>query len=180
MTCIVGVADGTNVWLGADNAGSDEQGNLYLHSETKVWKHNGLVIGSSGSRRIAQLLKHSLECPPCPAEQDALSFVVTTFLDAVRKCLRERARLTVKDGLETMNGSIIVGVKGRLFTIDDEFGVNEAPDGYDAVGSGAPEARGVLYALAHEGLNSILPTALECSERFNTEVRRPFAYVSTE
>jgi hypothetical protein len=187
MTCIVGIADGTNVWLGADNAGSDDDGTLYLSKLPKIWRHGGLVFGTSGSRRIAQLLKYSLECPPCQEGQNVEVYVTRVVVGAIRDCLRDGGRITVKDGIESMDAWVLVGVQGRLFEIDGEFGANESPEGYASIGIGAPEARGALYGLVkmwlpyvHPGNERILlDTAMQCSERFNTCVRGPFAYVST-
>lgn len=189
MTCIVGITDGTDVWLGADNSHSDNSGSEFLNKHPKIWMRGDMVMGVSGSLRIAQLLQYALECPPIKPDEDIYTYMVTTFADSMRGCLRNAGHLQVNDSVEQIGDSrILVGAKGHLFNFACDCGFVEPPESYTAIGCGAPEALGTLYALwamppystgADKWYRGILQSALECSARFNTAVRAPFHFIST-
>lgn len=186
MTAIVGLIEGDlgkgdRVWLAADSAGVD-QDTMHLRTDAKVWRASDeLVIGSCGSLRVGQLLQYVAHFPPLGG-RDEREYLVGPFAAAVRDCLRENGRLKVEEGVECMEGALIVGVRGRLFHIDDHWGVIEPPERFAAVGIGAPEALGAMWALTHAASSAAKPRvrleiALRASERWNTNVRGPFAYV---
>ena len=71
--------------------------------------------------------------------------MATAFIDAVRDSLKAGGWATTKDGREA-GGGFLVGYRGQLFTICDDFQVAEASAGYDAVGCGHAIACGALFA----------------------------------
>ena len=144
MTCIIGVLDGGKVYLGGDSCGSD--GYTYedcCHS--KVFKVGDFVIGGTTSFRMLDLLEYSLTLPEGQpfAKADMDKFMRTTFVNAVRKCLKEGGFVRFKDSVE-QGGTFLIGYKDKIWRMQDDFSVISRFD-YDAVGCGAQAAMGSLF-----------------------------------
>ena len=75
-----------------------------------------------------------------------------------------------------VGGTFLVGVRGRLFAVYDDYQVASAADGFAAVGCGDQVALGALYATAGTGMRprARVRTALAAAERFSGGVRGPF------
>lgn len=178
MTCIVGcVADGT-VHLGGDSAGISGW-SLSCRADTKVFRNGPYVMGFTASFRMGQLLRHALT-PPLPQPGENLSsFMVTTFVDAVRACLKEGGVASEKNSTEA-GGTFLVGLGGRLFRVGSDYQVVEQLTPFDAVGCGADLALGALHALTGQKIKprTRLRRALSAAEAFSAGVRRPFRFVS--
>ncbi|WP_433225546.1 hypothetical protein [Actinomadura formosensis] len=179
MTAIVGLATAGAVHLGGDSAGVAGY-SLTVRADAKVFATGPYVMGFTSSFRMGQLLRWSLK-PPEPDTSDLERFMATAFVDAVRATLRDGGWLR-KDHDQEEGGTFLVGVRGRLFCVQDDFQVAEAADGYAAVGCGAGIALGALYATARARRtpHARLGLALEAAERFSAGVRGPFAYVTGE
>ena len=81
-----------------------------------------------------------------------------------------------KENEREEGGTFLVGVRGELFTIMEDYQVGQSADGFDAVGSGTDLALGALYA-TREGPfrpRQRVRMALAAAERFNAGVRGPF------
>jgi len=171
VTCIVGLVDDGDVYIGGDSAGVSNSW-LSLHANRKVFTNGPYVVGFTSSFRMGQLLRYALKPPP-PPERGLDRFMVTTFVDAVRRCLKDGGLAKKENEVET-GGAFLVGVSGRLFAVYGDYQVTEEVGSYDAVGSGASIALGAMYAT--EGLlpRDRLRLALGAAERFSTYVRRPF------
>ena len=85
-----------------------------------------------------------------------------------RKCNEEEA-----------GGTFLVGYKGRLFAIYDDYQVAEMIDGYTSVGCGEQIANGVLYATRGQPPDERIRMALEAAEHLSAGVRGPFIVKST-
>ena len=105
----------------------------------------------------------------------------TTFIDAVRDCLKTGG-WAKKDDEREEGGTFLVGVKGRLFTVEDDYQVGASADGYAAVGCGSEIALGALFATARTRMSPErrLTVALEAAERFSAGVRGPFLCLSED
>jgi hypothetical protein len=103
--------------------------------------------------------------------------MATTFIDAVRDCLKAHGYAKKKEEQES-GGTFLVGYRGRLFFIDDDYQVGEAADGYNAVGCGLESANGAMFASPHVPARQRVRTALEAAERFSAGVRGPFNIVN--
>ncbi len=101
--------------------------------------------------------------------------MVTTFIDAVRACLKHGGWAR-KDSEREEGGTFLVGVRGQLFAVYDDYQVGKAADGFAAVGSGSQIALGALYATAGTGMKpkKRVEVALHAAERFSAGVRGPF------
>lgn len=178
MTCIAAIREGGDVYLGGDSAATDGY-DLVLIADEKVFAVGPYVIGFCGSTRIGQLLRYSLS-PPQPKTKDLQRFMATSFVDSVRKCLKDGGAVEIDKGVET-GGQFLVGVKGRLFFVDPDFQVCEPETPYYAIGCGGQIANGALYAQPKTmSPKSRILQALAAAEKFSAGVRAPFRVVSTK
>lgn len=179
MTAIVGLVDHGHVYLAGDSAGVAGLV-LTVRADAKVFRNGPYVMGFSGSFRMGQLLRYSLT-PPEPVVEDLDRFMVTTFINSVRDCLKAGG-FARKDSEVESAGFFLVGVHGRLFEIESDYQVGESVDPYLAIGCGLDLARGALHATEHLGLapHQRLTMALQAAERYSGGVCGPYAYASTE
>lgn len=185
MTAIVGLVHDGAVHIGGDSAGVAGY-SLTVRADSKVFTNGPYVMGFTTSFRMGQLLRYALkgaELNPSRRRPlgDLEAFMATTFVDAVRDTLKAGGWAT-KDSEREEGGTFLVGVRGRLFRIGDDFQVGETVDGYAAVGCGHELALGALYATARSRMapQRRLRLALEAAERFSAGVRGPFAIVSQD
>lgn len=171
MTCIAGLVDGRNVWIGGDSAGVSGL-SLTVRRDPKVFRRGEFLFGATSSFRMIQLIQYSLDVPQKKMRQSADAYLRTVFVDALRKCLSEGGYAKKKDDVETA-GTFLMGYSGRLFEIDDDYQVGETRDQYNAVGCGRDYALGSLYSTKGSPKGRIL-TALRAAERMSTGVRGPF------
>lgn len=173
MTCIVGVTDRKRTWIGGDSAGVGGW-NLTVRKDRKVFKLGEIAIGFTSSFRMGQILRHGFEPPKIPrASLDR--YMALDFVDALRAAFKTRGWSTTANGQDS-GGVFLVGIRGRLFSIEDDYQVAEALDGFHAVGCGSEAARGALFALKGRPLSASerVRIALRAAERLNAAVRGPF------
>jgi hypothetical protein len=146
---------------------------LTVRADTKVFRNGGYLFGFTTSFRMGQLLRYSLR-PPTPAG-DIHKFMATTFVDAVRDCLKGGG-WSKKDSDREEGGTFLVGVAGRLFGVYSDYQIGEGVDGYMAVGCGDQAALGSLHATAalRVAPKRRVLMALEAAERLSVGVRAPF------
>lgn len=177
MTCIVGYVDRTQqtVFLGGDSAGTSEMDQQVLLVDPKVFCVGEMVFGCTTSIRMMQLLHYSLELPPCPQTGDLARYMTTDFINAVRTCLRDGGYAEKKNEQEH-GGTFLVGIRGHLFCVDEDYDVWETRTGYHAVGSGDTVALGALYALQPMEMSpeQRITLALEAAAFHTSTVRAPF------
>jgi hypothetical protein len=174
MTCIVGLVNGDQVIIGGDSAGVGGY-DLTVRADQKVWAKDGWAFGFTTSFRMGQLLRYSLHVPKRHPDTDLMQFMVTEFVEAVRKCLKDGGYASTKDGAEE-GGCFLVGHAGRLFRIDSDYQVGEAAAQYDAVGCGDSFAKGALYASVGAPAERVR-LALKAAEAMSAGVRGPFHFV---
>lgn len=175
MTCIVGFVEGEQVWIGGDSAGVAGW-DLTVRADEKVFRNGPMIFGFTTSFRMGQLLRYSLVVPQRDACVDVNKFMVTTFVDAVRECLKTNGWAT-KDKDQEQGGSFLVGYAGRLFAIDSDYQVGSPLDGFDACGCGAATAKGSLFATGKMRGRARAEMALRAAERHSGGVRGPFCVV---
>ncbi len=195
MTCIVAIADGKNVVMGADSAGVDGR-DLYLRADAKVFRRGEYLIGFTTSFRMGQILRYETELPDLPEDRGMESlerFFVTEFIPAVRRSFGEHgfaktARFSspdkpgVSEDGQVVGGTFLVGAAGRIFEIRGDFQLGLSASPYSAVGAGAMPALGALRALedlAELTLGDRVRRALETAEAYSTGVRGPFLLVKS-
>ena len=178
MTCIVGWIDNGTVWMGGDSAGVAGL-SLTVRADTKVFKNGPMVFGFTSSFRMGDLLRYALEVPDHDPRVEPRKYMATTFVNAVRSCLKDGGYASKSNEVES-GGMFLVGFKGQLYTVGSDYQVGVAEDGYDAIGCGCELALGSMFASTHmTGAERIL-LALKAAERFSAGVRGPFHVESLE
>lgn len=181
MTAIAGFVDSDKtVWIGGDSAGGFGD-TLTVRTDSKVFRRGAFLFGFTSSFRMGQLLRYKLEIPTRSDGQDVEEYMATSFVDAVRQCLKDGGYAR-KDSERESAGTFLVGHSGRLFVIDADYQVGETRDGYDACGCGTDAVLGALHATrttAEYFGGRIDPfvrmqLALAAAERHCSGVRSPF------
>lgn len=173
MTCIAGLVDGDSVLIAGDSAGTAGY-DLTTRLDPKVFVRGGVAIGFTTSFRMGQLLQYRLDVPRVPT-LGLHQWMSTRFVDAVRDCLKTGGFATRTSEQES-GGTFLVGVHGRLFSVETDYQVAEHAGGIAAVGCGAAYALGSLATSSGSGSHR-LRRALRVSERFSAGVRGPFTIV---
>ncbi|WPA89675.1 peptidase HslV family [Moorella phage MTATph1] len=164
--------------MGADSAGVGNYYNLSIRADRKVFKNGPFLMGFTSSFRMGQLLQYSFVPPDHPfnsdgAPMDTHKYMATVFIDAVRDCLKNGG-FAAKYNEKEEGGTFLVGYRGRLFYVLDDYQVGEPVDNFFAVGCGASFALGSLYSTLNEPPEQRIYKALEAAEHFSAGVRRPF------
>lgn len=177
MTCIVGLVENGVVYIGGDSAGTDGWLSQTIRADSKVFRNGDFLFGFSGSFRMGQLLRFSFKAPYHRPEVETYEYMCTSFVDEVRKTLRDGGFARNESG-EERGGFFLVGYRGRLFKIEWDYQVGESVDGYASVGIGADLALGALFVTSGTEPTQRITKALEASAYHNAGVRAPFVVLS--
>lgn len=179
MTCIIGFIKDNKIYMGGDSAGVGGL-NVTLRKDPKVFRNGKFIIGYTSSFRMGQLLRFKLKVPKQTMKDD-YQYMCTTFIDAVRKCLKVGGYTTVNNNEEII-GNFLVGYKGKLYEISHNLQVGESYEKYDSVGCGECYAKGALKNLENLDLSpeEIILRALETAVHFSGGVRPPFTIIKEE
>ena len=177
MTCIAGWTENRKVVIGGDSAGIGGF-DLCIRKDSKVFKNGPFLFGFTSSFRMGQLLRFSFVPPSQDEEQTVYGFMCTTFIDEIRKCLKDGGFSEIDNNQES-GGQFLVAYKGRLFKIDGDFQVGESVDKFDACGSGESFAIGALNVLneSSKSPKEKVRIALETAHAYCIGVRPPFNFV---
>jgi hypothetical protein len=180
MTCIVGLVDSGRVYLGGDSASVNTTTyGLHARCGPKVFRLGELAIGYTTSFRMGDLLAHAFKPPKMPKKTSALDgWMVNELVESARSLFRARAYSSTRDGQE-WGGEWLVGVRGRLYCVGDNFQVARPLDGLHAIGCAADLAVGVLFATKGKASEARVRLALKVAERRSAGVRGPFKVVRT-
>jgi len=170
MTCILGLIRQGHVYLGADSLKIDGWHRIRT-PRPKIFRKGSLLIGSENSQRVSDIIEYNLDLPAdggmAPDE-----YLGSAFIPALRACLAEHGGL--KDG--QMEAVLMIGYRGGLFVIGEDFTLSEIATSYEAIGAGAKYAMGYMYAMEKTCLSPerLIENALTCAEYFCAGVRGPF------
>jgi ATP-dependent protease HslVU (ClpYQ) peptidase subunit len=178
MTCIAGVVHNGAVFIGADSAGVSGM-DMTVRKDRKVFRVGEMLIGCTTSFRMAQLLQFVFEPPKQEDGEDEMAYMVRRFIPAIRQLFKDGG-FARKDSDVESGGTFLVGYRGRLFCIFNDYQVSESMDGYDACGCGESYAKGVLFATAGIDPRERLKIALHAAEAHSAGVRAPFYIESTK
>lgn len=172
MTCIVGLETEDSVIIGADSAAV---GGLDIISSKleKVFRRGDFLIGYTTSFRMGQLLQYKLDVEPQKVKQTDLEYLSTTFIDAVRKCLKDGGYAEVKNEKED-GGTFLIGYNKKLYVVYDDFQVNQPRNKTWAVGCGHAYALGSIFSNKYLSPKGRIKEALSAAEKFSAGVQGPF------
>jgi len=170
MTCIVGLIDNGDVYIGGDSAGVAGL-SLSIRADEKVFSNGPFIMGFTSSFRMGQLLRYKFDPPAQTVSQSDMEYMVTSFIDSARHCFSSNG---FGDKDATVGGSFLVGYKGKLYSIERDYQVGIPTADFDAVGCGSDLALGAMHAT--EGLKPMdrINLALEAASRFSAGVSPPF------
>lgn len=173
MTCIVGLEVENGVIIGGDSA-APSGWDIYTTRLPKVFRLGNFIVGYTTSFRMGQLLQYRLKVEPKTEGQNDIEYMVATFIDAVRACLKEGGFAKVENEQEE-GGQFLVGYNGRLYEVHADFQVNSSENGYHAVGCGANYALGSLWT-SRDWLDPAFRVnqALKAAGHFSNGVRPPY------
>lgn len=175
MTCIIGLVDGSNVYVGVDSAGSD--GHLIrARKDQKIFSRRGFLYAYCGSFRVGQVLRYSFTEPARNQEINLETYMARDYVNALINCFSDAGVCSKHYEIKSIanNSSILVVTEGRLFQVQSDFQIAEAVCGYIADGSGSEFALGALYASKKAKPRDRIIAALEAAQEFCTTVREPF------
>lgn len=171
MTCIVGLVHERKVYIGGDSAGVAGL-NLQIRADCKVFTTGKFAFGFCGSFRMGQLLRYSFTPPPRHQDTDLYKYMVTEFINQVRKTLKDGGYAEKHDDSEK-GGYFLVGHAGRLFYVESDYQVGEAATPYNATGCGSPFAMGSLFS-SKGAPKKRIEEALAAAQANSAGVRGPF------
>jgi ATP-dependent protease HslVU (ClpYQ) peptidase subunit len=184
MTCIVGVENDNRVYIGGDSALSWFDTITSLHDAEKIFSVGPIIFGCCGSPRLAQLIRYGLKVPPHARNVDDAKYIVIDVVDAIRKLLKKKGSLfhQAEGDIDQLPwSSMLIGYRGHLYEIEDNFQITRTKDGYNAIGSGGSIALGTLYATRkHKKLSpeKRVLRALHASAHHSPFVQAPFYVLS--
>lgn len=170
MTCIVAVEDKGTIYMGGDSAGVAGL-SISIRADEKVFINGPFIMGFTTSFRMGQLLRYKFVPPPQASGIDDMRYMVTDFIDAIRKCFFDNGFGKKEDN---QGGTFLVGYKGRLYSIAGDFQVGIVSDQYDSVGCGKDLALGALYATKRMKPEQRVKLALEAAAFHNAGVVGPY------
>lgn len=181
MTCIAAIIEGDVIHMAADSitiSGSDKD----IRADEKIIKKGQYIIGMTGSFRMDDIIRYYVELPEiAKKENDVRRHMVLKVVPAIKKALLDHGAMKTESGIEKSEpGAILIGYKGRLFTIYSDFQVEELNSRYSACGSGEDYAKGAIYAciasLERLSPKRILTTAIKAAANHCSSVSLPVSY----
>lgn len=182
MTCIVAIAQGGTVYMAADHAASDDKsGWIIARKDPKVFKVGQYGIAFTDSFRMGQILQYSWTPPkytPTKTNSGLDKFMRTKFVESVKDAFKSGGYGGFSSGQEDEGGIFLIGVCGKVFTMDQDFHIAENIVNYMAEGSGAMFALGALHATKNQKNPKMrMKLALEAAADFSMSVKPPFTYI---
>lgn len=176
MTAVCALVHDGKVHMGADSAGVGGL-SLNVRADPKVFVNGPMVMGFTTSFRMGQLLRWTFSPPVQPEGVAVDRYMTTAFVDAVRETLKAGGYAHRENEVER-GGTFLVGYRGRVWAVHDDYQVAELADPFNAVGCGDDLCKGSLYSTREFDLDPDvrLALALESAERFSAGVRGPFVF----
>lgn len=148
MTCIVGYKKNKKVWIGGDSMAYGSVSHKTITSQPKVFiVSDGTCeagIGCTTSFRMMQLLRYKFKMPK--VGRDIFKYMCTDFVDSVIDCFAINKCITTEKGVAS-GGRFLVGLKGNLYEIQEDFQVSESKENFAAIGCGFYYALGAMQIL---------------------------------
>ncbi len=182
MTAIVAITNGKNVWM-ADDSFCGSENVLDLCKSAKVYKIGKLGIGLCGRIRQELILEKTLTKlilkDKIEITHDWLKFELP---DILVKEMRMASATSEKNGQLTLgDSSYMLAFDGKIYYLDDDFGIWDSQRDIAAIGAGRYYALGSLQTL-QEIKNNLSPEkklikSLEVSTKWSVWVAPPYTVI---
>jgi len=181
MTCIVGYIDKEDgkVYIGSDSVGATTCICRTL-VDSKLFKKGDMIFGCTSSFRMIQIIQYNFEIPIHPEDQDDLTYLCSTFMDALMKCFQDKG-FARKDNEEITGGTFLIGYKSNLYTVQDDFSIMKSVEHFDSCGCGESYALAAMKVLDENtklNVTTKIEKSLEAAEHYSAYVRGPFKIIS--
>lgn len=173
MTCVIGLAQDGIVYMGGDSAVSDGWEVRQMAGE-KICKIGDMLVGVTGTQRLMQLIQYHVQPGVHPEGMSDECYLVSIFLADVRRVLKEHGHTEIKDGVEGMDGALLIGYRGYLYCVGAHYQLTGYADGFDAIGSGREYALGAMIILHGVQPEQRIEAALKAAAYFCGSVCGPF------
>jgi ATP-dependent protease HslVU (ClpYQ) peptidase subunit len=176
MTCIVAIKNSNRVIIGADSCGSEENIGV-VRVPPKVFVKGNYGFGFSHSFRLGQIIEHVFEPPPISSkvtDNELIAHMVKNFIPQLKSTLEDHGYPYHED--EKEGWALIIGIHGRILTIESDWQVGLDDLDLTAIGSGAEYALGALYVSDKEPLETAT-AALMAANKFCPSVMTPFNFI---
>ena len=171
MTCIVGLIDDGDVYIGGDSAGVAGT-DITVMANEKVFISRDFIYGFTESFRMGQLLRYAFRPPP--RKVSLLPYMVVDFVTELRACFSAHGWERKEEDGADKGGCFLVGHAGRLFLVDSDFQVGESVVPYASIGCGEGFALGSLYASTVKSPRGRVKQSLEAAGYHSVGVSAPF------
>jgi len=169
MTCIIGLVHKGKVYMGADSALSNGHWTR-VSTESKVFAVGELLVATTGSPRYDQILKYQTTINPQDKGQSDQEYLVKHLIEPFRQTLKDHGFSTVETNEEMM-----VGHRGKLYTVYGDFQIQRFVDPFTAIGSADQYALGAMSVLEGVSPRERIRKALKVAARFQPgNVQPPF------
>lgn len=192
MTVIAAIKVDDKVYLGCDSLFMDASSfQKVKRTQSKLIVKDEMVIGlTTNGCRIFQTIQYKLKLPSTRKIKDdnLLEYFITQFCSRLYKILHTENMLL--DDSEAKSGepsispaSCLIGIRGRLFQVGEDFDVAEINMPFFAIGSGGEYVMGSLEATTNLtpqlDPESHLLCGMKAAEKFTASVKGPFQIVNT-
>jgi|688.fasta_scaffold104412_10 hypothetical protein len=171
MTVLVGIANGANVYIGADRGASDENVIVSM-SRPKVHVNGKWIYAYSGSIGTGQLLEFIKF--PDPSTDDVYKLIRLNIVANLKTLIEKSGKTDDDQGSE-----FLIGASGRLFEFSTaDWGVTEVYE--TAGGSGNQIALGSLYTslLSTIDIEERIELALNAAITYSPSCQGPYDILS--
>lgn len=176
MTAIIAIKDKDgSMYMGCDGLVSCDFKRPSALSKTCVKKigNEKMLIGCTGSIKDLQLIQHVFIPAPRSKKMNPDKYMLSVFTVDLLEFLMEnnRAWSTKNDQYESY---LMVCYAGKIYFIDSAMAVVRSSAAFDACGSGAQVALGVLEATKAMDARKRIELGLRSAEKYIESVGRPF------
>ena len=166
MSCLIAYKSGNKVYLGADGAATEEDGDIRPIKTKKIFRVGDYLIGYAGSIRSGQIVQ-TID-PPESIEE---------LVEAIRTKMEEFGCLAVTDASTSLTQScFIIIYKDNIYELLSDFQLNEVDGNFTTIGCGAPYAYGAMHVIQEEDSSPSqkIAKALKVVSNYHAAVRPPY------
>jgi ATP-dependent protease HslVU (ClpYQ) peptidase subunit len=178
MTCVVGLADRGEVWIGVDSLGTGSCGAYPHHEDTaKMFRKGDMLIGYSGEPRVAQIIQYTITLPERLAETPTMEYLVRDVIGTMRSGIEAAGWEVRFDPKSEQTWALVVGYEGAIYRISYDFQIERLARDFVTEGCGREWAGGSLWTTG--GMPRIAPQerirlALAAASELDIHVAAPF------
>ena len=176
MTCVVGLLDKGDVWMGADSLASCGDEFVEECGVSKMFRKGPFIVGLAGSPRAKQIMQYSMDVPDHPTRMTCDEYMATRFVDALRTCLKDGGYAKKENEVEEIDSNYLVGYRGRVFVLHTDYQVATPHDEFTAIGSGRDFAHASLFTTKEMKMppKKRVFLALKAAAKYSPSVGGPF------